>query len=58
MFSSASLSGDYTLDINPVSLEDDARFQCQVGAADEGRVAPIRSRYAETDHSDHSIRDL
>ena len=43
---SASLSGDYTLDINPVSLEDDARFQCQVGAADEGRVAPIRSRYA------------
>lgn len=37
-------SGDFTLDINPVSLEDDARFQCQVGAA-EG-VAPIRSRYA------------
>eukprot|EP00095_Tigriopus_kingsejongensis_P001959 maker-scaffold594_size129171-snap-gene-0.23 protein:Tk01959 transcript:maker-scaffold594_size129171-snap-gene-0.23-mRNA-1 annotation:"irregular chiasm c-roughest protein isoform x3" len=36
--------GDYTLDINPVSLEDDARFQCQVGAA-EG-VKPIRSRYA------------
>ena len=29
-----------------MSLEDDARFQCQVGAADEGRVAPIRSRYA------------
>ena len=46
MFSPASLSGDFTLDINPVSLEDDARFQCQVGAADEGRVAPIRSRYA------------
>ena len=30
--------------MNPVSLEDDGRFQCQVGAA-EG-VAPIRSRYA------------
>lgn len=43
---SLALSGDYTLDINPVSLEDDARFQCQVGAAEEGRVAPIRSRYA------------
>ena len=25
-------SGDYTLDINPVLLEDDADFQCQVGA--------------------------
>ncbi len=35
-------AGDFTLDINPVSLEDDARFQCQVGAA-EG-VEPIRSR--------------
>ena len=43
---SLALSGDYTLDINPVSLEDDARFQCQVGAAEEGRVAPIRSSYA------------
>ena len=28
-------SGDYTLDINPVLLEDDAVFQCQVGAAGE-----------------------
>ena len=36
--------GDYTLDINPVLLEDDAVFQCQVGAADG--VAPIRSRDA------------
>ncbi len=36
------LSGDFTLDINPVELEDDGRFQCQVGAA-EG-VEPIRSR--------------
>ena len=26
------ISGDYTLDINPVLLEDDADFQCQVGA--------------------------
>ena len=35
-------SGDYTLDIEPVLLEDDAVFQCQVGAADG--VDPIRSR--------------
>ena len=33
------------MDIHPVQLEDDARFQCQVGAA-EG-VTPIRSRYAQ-----------
>ena len=32
------------MDINPVSLDDDAQFQCQVGAA-EG-VAPIRSSFA------------
>ena len=37
--------GDWTLDINPVTLEDDARFQCQIGAAEKG-IAPIRSRYA------------
>ena len=37
-------TGDYTLDIDPVQLEDDATFQCQVGAADG--VAPIRSRDA------------
>ena len=24
------LPGDFTLDINPVTLEDDATFQCQV----------------------------
>lgn len=36
-----SFAGDFTLDINPVMLEDDAKFQCQVGAA-EG-VDPIRS---------------
>ena len=38
-------TGDWTLDINPVTLEDDARFQCQIGAA-EPSIAPIRSRYA------------
>ena len=38
--------GDWTLDITPVTLEDDAEFQCQVGAAEDGRVEPIRSRYA------------
>ena len=31
--------------ISPVLLEDDALFQCQVGAADT--VAPIRSRNAQ-----------
>ena len=36
--------GDYTLDIDSVELEDDARFQCQVGAA--RGVEPVRSRYA------------
>ena len=43
-FLSFLFSGDFTLDINPVLLEDDAVFQCQVGAA-EG-VAPIRSKDA------------
>ncbi len=37
-------SGDYSLQINSVSLEDDATFQCQVGAS-EG-VRGIRSRSA------------
>ncbi|XP_040583429.1 irregular chiasm C-roughest protein [Lepeophtheirus salmonis] len=36
--------GDFTLDIDPVMLEDDAKFQCQVGAA--RGVAPIRSQFA------------
>ena len=36
--------GDFTLDIHSVRLEDDAQFQCQVGAAPG--VAPVRSRYA------------
>ncbi|CAB4058946.1 Irregular chiasm C-roughest protein [Lepeophtheirus salmonis] len=35
---------DWTLDINPVDLEDDAEFQCQVGAAEN--TPPIRSRDA------------
>jgi len=36
---------DWTLQISPVLLEDDALFQCQVGAADS--VAPVRSRNAQ-----------
>ena len=36
---------DWTLQISPVLLEDDAQFQCQVGAADG--VAPIRSQNAQ-----------
>ena len=28
--------GDYTLDIDSVTLEDDAKFQCQVG---QGTIA-------------------
>ena len=36
---------DWFLQISPVLLEDDAIFQCQVGAADE--VAPIRSENAQ-----------
>ena len=34
----------WNLEINNVTLEDDGRFQCQVGATDD--VSPIRSRYA------------
>lgn len=37
--------GDYSLEISPVTLEDDAVFQCQVGAI-EGGVSGIRSRSA------------
>lgn len=36
--------GDYSLEISPVALEDDAVFQCQVGALDG--VHGIRSRSA------------
>lgn len=38
------ITGDYSLEISPVALEDDAVFQCQVGAV-EG-VLGIRSRSA------------
>ncbi|CAB3371539.1 Hypothetical predicted protein [Cloeon dipterum] len=37
--------GDYSLDINNVSLEDDAEFECQVGAG--AGMLPIRSRKAK-----------
>ena len=46
-------SGDYTLDINPVLLEDDAVFQCQVSAAADG-VAPIRSRWFSVTRFDYN----
>jgi len=36
---------DWTLKISPILLEDDAMFQCQVGAS-EG-VRPIRSKFAK-----------
>lgn len=36
---------DWTLKISPILLEDDAMFQCQVGAADG--VRPIRSKFAK-----------
>lgn len=36
--------GDYSLHISPVALEDDAMYQCQVGAYDG--VKGIRSRTA------------
>lgn len=38
-------AGEFYLDIQPVMLEDDAKFQCQVGAADG--VDPIRSNDAK-----------
>ena len=43
--------GDYTLDIYYVELEDDAQFQCQVGAA-------VRSRYATLTVTVNQIRLL
>lgn len=40
--------GDYSLKISSVTLEDDARFQCQVGASDKPTNIPgIRSQYAQ-----------
>ncbi|XP_065160289.1 irregular chiasm C-roughest protein isoform X3 [Atheta coriaria] len=37
--------GDYSLDIYPVMLDDDARYQCQVSTGSEGEPG-IRSNYA------------
>uniref|UniRef100_W8AUB9 Irregular chiasm C-roughest protein n=2 Tax=Ceratitis capitata TaxID=7213 RepID=W8AUB9_CERCA len=37
--------GDYSLDIYPVMLDDDARYQCQVSPGPEGQP-PIRSTFA------------
>lgn len=39
------LPGDYTLEIYPTKLEDDALYQCQVGAGDNGEL-PALSRVA------------
>ncbi|XP_018796592.1 PREDICTED: irregular chiasm C-roughest protein [Bactrocera latifrons] len=38
--------GDFSLDIYPVMLDDDAKYQCQVGPGPAGE-AGIRSRFAE-----------
>ncbi|XP_052747892.1 irregular chiasm C-roughest protein-like isoform X2 [Galleria mellonella] len=38
--------GDYSLDIKNVSLEDDGKYQCQVGSGLNGEPG-IRSRYAQ-----------
>lgn len=38
--------GDFSLDIFPVMLDDDARYQCQVGPGPQGE-AGIRSRFAK-----------
>ncbi|CAH0757082.1 unnamed protein product [Diatraea saccharalis] len=39
------VSGDYSLDIRDVTLDDDAKYQCQVSSGPRGEPA-IRSRYA------------
>ena len=39
-----TIAEDWFLQISPVMLEDEAIFQCQVGAADT--VTPIRSKNA------------
>ncbi|XP_065364987.1 irregular chiasm C-roughest protein [Calliphora vicina] len=38
--------GDFSLDVFPVMLDDDARYQCQVGPGPNGE-AGIRSRFAK-----------
>ena len=40
------LSGTFSLQIRPVTLEDDGRFQCQVSPGSEPASTAIRSRYA------------
>ncbi|VVC96792.1 unnamed protein product, partial [Leptidea sinapis] len=42
---SEATTGDYSLDIMDVALEDDAKYQCQVSSGMRGESA-IRSRYA------------
>lgn len=37
--------GDFSLDVYPVMLDDDAKYQCQVGPAPNGAPG-IRSRFA------------
>uniref|UniRef100_A0A182J1W2 Ig-like domain-containing protein n=1 Tax=Anopheles atroparvus TaxID=41427 RepID=A0A182J1W2_ANOAO len=38
--------GDFSLDISPVMLDDDAKYQCQVGPG-KGGIPGIRSRFAK-----------
>lgn len=38
-------AGDYSLEMNPIMLDDDARYQCQVSAGPQGQRG-IRSRFA------------
>ena len=38
--------GDYSLEIFPVQLEDDARYQCQVSPGPAGEPG-VRSRFAQ-----------
>lgn len=40
-----SFSGDFSLAIEPVTLDDDAKYQCQVSSGPNGENG-IRSRYA------------
>lgn len=39
------IKGDYSLDIYPAMLDDDATYQCQVGTGTNGEMA-VRSRIA------------
>jgi len=42
----ANYIGTFSLQIRPVTLEDDGRFQCQVSPGSESGSVAIRSRYA------------